>query len=99
MSKARIVQLLCPQRHCIVATAYESPDGAEMPEMSERLLEWFAKLLAAGANPWCDICHSRNLKPEDRATRFATLAEAKPHLKESALRQAATLTYLKGARN
>jgi hypothetical protein len=26
--KVRIVQLLCPNRHCIPALAYESPDGA-----------------------------------------------------------------------
>ena len=97
--KVRIVQLLCPSRHCIVATAYESSDGAEIPEMAERLRESFADWVKHGANPWCGICHSRDLRAEDRPTRFATMAEAAPHLAENAAAQAVTRQYFKASKN
>jgi hypothetical protein len=98
MSKVRIVQLLCPSRHCIVSTAYESPDGAEIPEMTERLLDIFADWVAKGTNPWCGLCYSRNLRPEDRPTKYATLAEAMPHLEEMQRQQAVTREFFKASK-
>ena len=98
MRKVRIVQLLCPQRHCIVSTAYESPDGAEIPEMTERVREGFAELVKTGVNPWCGLCYSRDLRAEDRPTKFATLDEAMPHLMESAKQQAATRRFFKASK-
>ena len=95
MSKVRIVQLLCASRHCIVATAYESSDGAEIPEIAERLREFFADWVKAGANPWCGLCNSRDLRAEDQPTRWATMDEAAPHLAENAAAQAATRAYFK----
>lgn len=96
--KVRIVQLLCPQRHCIVSTAYESPDGSELPEMTERLREGFTDFVNSGANPWCGLCYSRDLRPEDSPTRFATMDEAMPHLMESARQQAATREFFKASK-
>jgi hypothetical protein len=98
MSKVRIVQLLCPERHCIIATYYESPDGEAIPEMTDRLREMFADFLKAGANPWCGICNSRNLHPEDAASIFATMAEAKPFIEKCALDQALTREYFKASK-
>jgi hypothetical protein len=98
MSKVRIVQLLCPQRHCIVATAYESPDGEADPEMTEALRRKFGALVGAGWNPWCGICSSRDLRPEDRPTIFATLAEAAPFLRHLADAQAATRAFFRASK-
>lgn len=75
MSRVRIVQLLCPARHCIVASAYESPDGAELPEYTAKLKAVYTRVAAEQS---CGICGSAELSYEDRATIFATLAEARP---------------------
>jgi hypothetical protein len=96
--KVRIIQLLCPSRHCVVATAYESPDGAEIPEMTEDLRKRFTAFVLAGANPWCGICKSKNLTPEDRATGFTTMAEALPFLQEEERKQAATREFFKASK-
>ncbi len=93
--KVRIVQLLCPLRHCVVALAYQTSDGAEQPQMAARMMEGFAD---SGANPWCGLCHSRNLNPEDRPTMFATMEDAAPYLAVYAARQAETRAYLKASK-
>lgn len=97
--KVRIVQLLCPSRHCIVATAYESEDGQPIPEMAERVRTWFDEMVAKGANPWCGICQSRTLIPEDNETIYGTMAEAMPFLQEASDRQAFTREYLRASRS
>lgn len=93
--KVRIVQMLCPSRHCVVATAYEAHDGEAIPEMVDHLKEMFAK---SGANPWCGLCQSKNLRCEDQPTRFTTMIEAAPYLAENAARQAATREYFRASR-
>lgn len=97
-SKVHIVQLLCPERHCIMATYYESPNGKELPEIACLLREKFDAFVKAGANPWCGICKSRDLHIEDRATKYATIAEAKPAIDELARQQAITREYFKASR-
>jgi hypothetical protein len=99
MSKVRIVQLLCPSRHCVLATAYESPDGAEIPEAADRLTERFSEMVEKGANPWCGLCKSRDLHAEDAPTKFATMEEAMPYLMENARQQAATREFFRAGRN
>jgi hypothetical protein len=96
--KVRIVQLLCPKRHCIVATAYESPDGEMLPEMTVRLREGFEEMVQKGANPWCGICQSRDLRPEDQPTVFATMVEAWPFLAENARLQAEAAKFFKASK-
>lgn len=95
MSKVRIVQLLCPARHCYVATVYESPDGEPMAKVTADLMNGYKDLLEKGANPWCGICGSRNLQAEDRATRFATMREAAPAFAECAADQARTREFFR----
>ena len=90
--KVRIIQLLCPERHCVVAVAYDSADGQPIPEMTQELLTQFA---ASGLDPWCGICRSRTLTPEDMPMRFKTMGEAAPFLEELARRQAWTREYFK----
>jgi hypothetical protein len=74
--KVRIVQCLCPQRHCLMGVAYESPDGEADPAKMEALRKTIADLVERVINPWCAICESRSFIYEDEATRFRTLAEA-----------------------
>jgi len=74
--KVHIVQLLCPSRHCLVATAYEEGERT-FDEAAEGLR---GAMRTVGANDWCGICGSHNLKFEDGVTRFATLKEAMPYL-------------------
>lgn len=88
--KVRIIQLLCPQRHCIVAIAYESPNGEEIPENAQKLNDG---LKSHGLNPWCGICGSKQLQCEDRATGFRTLQEAQPHLEANERAQAITREF------
>ena len=99
MSKVRIVQVLCPSRHCIIATAYQSPDGEEIPEMKARLREKAETMIARGEmNPWCGICRSRKWTYEDAPTVFATMEEAAPYLAQNAADQAATREYFRASR-
>ena len=98
MSKVRIVQLLCPQRHCYIATVYESPDGERIDEMTTRLLESYSKLIDEGHTPRCGICGFSRLTPEDMPTRFSTIAEAAPAILELERRQRFTREFFRASR-
>ncbi len=93
MPRARIVQLLCPARHCILALAYDSLDGEPLPEMASLIQEQFAK---GPFPPYCELCRSRSLYAEDAALKFSTLAEAMPFLMESHRQQLATRQFVAG---
>jgi hypothetical protein len=97
--KVRLVQLLCPARHAIMAMAYQSQDGAEEPEMATRLRAAFEELLRLGANPWCEICRSRDLHTEDSPTPWESIETALPHLKQLEREQAAAREFFRTARN
>lgn len=97
--KVRIVQLLCPERHCVLAVAYQSPTGEADPIKSALLRETFDGLLEKKAlNPWCGICRSTRLTCEDSETVFKTMEEAGPFLQESVRKQEATAAYLRSTR-
>jgi hypothetical protein len=49
-----IVQLLCPQRHCIVGLAFK--DDELTFEAAKKVLK--AELVELKVNPWCGICGS-----------------------------------------
>lgn len=98
--RVRIVQLLCPSRHCIVAAAYESADGEPDPAMAAHMKGMFDAGVKTGAlNPWCGICGSRELWHEDMPTRFQTMEEARPVIEEEERKQAATREMLRAGRN
>ncbi len=100
MSKVRIVQVLCPSRHCILATAYESPHGEAMLEVTSNLQRQVALLIEKGSlNPWCGICRSRQWTYEDEPTIFATMAAAMPHLQAASDRQQSVREYLRASRS
>lgn len=87
--KVRMIQLLCPARHCMMAVVYESPDGEPDPAKTVAFLDALALMYEKKiVNPWCGLCQSRTLTPEDKPTKFATLAEARPHLQEQERQQA-----------
>jgi hypothetical protein len=83
MGNIRLIQYLCPERHCIVGMAYDARERT-----AEDALNLLKNSLAeAGLNPWCGICGSRNLWFEDAATKFVSLEEALPRLKEEEAKQ------------
>jgi hypothetical protein len=107
----RIVQCLCPSRHCIMAIAY-LPGITSTPDVSDEditLTEANAadhlRLMvedAVGAgwlDPWCGICRSRDFHYEDGRTAFQTLAEAYPVMKALEDAQRRTREFMKAAKN
>lgn len=98
--KVRIIQLLCPARHCMMAVAYESATGEALPDKMQAFQE--SVKIGFGArvfNPWCGICRSHQLVYEDGATIFKTMEEAMPFLREMEKRQAWTRKFFEGGRN
>ena len=81
MPRVYLVQLLCPQRHCIVCCVYEErPEPVEsQSEVTRAELREFAE---EHLDPWCGICGSRQLTFEDALTRFRSIEEALPELEK-----------------
>jgi hypothetical protein len=72
MARIFLVQYLCPERHCIMAVAYEEDRGSFEEAKGQIRLG----MRAIGANPWCGICGSRDLSFEEGLTPFASIEEA-----------------------
>lgn len=72
MAKIKIMQLLCPMRHCLVGLAYD-PETTTNKEAVELLKKG---IKAMNLNRWCGLCGSRNLCFETGATVFDSMAEA-----------------------
>ncbi len=98
--RIRLVQLLCPQRHCIIAMAYFSQSGEAHPDMEDAMSVAFHRAVEAKVlNPHCGLCHSTDLHLEDGCTGWSTMEEAAPYLAQSAAAQAATAEYFRSGRN
>jgi hypothetical protein len=87
-----IAQCLCPQRHCICATAgvAESQSEAEAVILGE-LQEKLAGLIRDGiSNPWCGFCGATQAawRYEVGRTEWRTLEAALPTLREMEAEQA-----------
>lgn len=76
MAKIKIMQFLCPKRHCIVALAF---DGETMTE-TEAQAALKNGVKALHFNGRCGICGSGDLRFETGETKFESLAEASSHL-------------------
>ena len=89
-----IIQCLCPERHAILAVAYDDAvtTGAEALQMFQSMVQSMVLVTTdgGGLNPWCGICESRDWFYEDGVTGFTTLAEAKPFLEKCQADQMAT---------
>jgi len=72
-----ITQWLCPERHCVIAVAWD--DQETTTEEAKRQGEQaFTKGIV---NRWCGICRG-SLHVEHGRTRFKTMDEALPRIKE-----------------
>ena len=91
----RIVQLLCPERHCIVAGAYEEGNGN-----SDATIESLKEMLGAlSIDDRCGLCGSTDLQFEDALTKYATMREAAPKLAETARRNQRTRALIEQLRS
>jgi hypothetical protein len=98
-----LIQLLCPERHCVMAGAYEQ--GAETFESAVKGMK--AQMQVMGVADYCGICGSIHLEYEEQATTFETLRDAlKPllvlqavNLKTRAKMDAEGKTYDSARRN
>lgn len=98
-----ITQCLCENRHTILAAAWDDRDPAYTAEHAladlKRAVE-LATEVKGIVNPWCGICHSRNWHYEDGVTKFTSMAEAWPSLKECEREQMeARAAFGDGAKN
>jgi hypothetical protein len=83
MARVFLVQYLCPLRHCILAVAYEEGSGSFEEAKGQIRLG----MQAAGMNPWCGICGSRELHFEEGRTPFQSIEEAMAPLLEGSRAQ------------
>ena len=85
MSAVWICQCLCPDRHCILASAAEADTEAEAVELVRApLRRRIVELLGSGTmNPWCALCGANRAtwRYELRRTRFSTMEQAMPTLR------------------
>jgi hypothetical protein len=89
--KVRIIQLLCPQRHCVAAVAYQSIDGNPSLMHLRAMMISIEMMVEAGQmSATCGLCGASDLKPEDAPTRYETLDEARPELLKMQADNAAT---------
>lgn len=95
-----ITQCLCPERHCILAVAFDD-EVTPTSTAEKQLREMIDELVASGTlKKECAICRrERPLHLETGATKFKSLAEAEPILRQLARRQEATREFLRAARN
>jgi hypothetical protein len=85
--RIRLVQLLCPHRHCIVGAAYDPADGADAVSLMAAIRD---SMKREGIEWRCWACGSEDLRFEDAPTRYTSMAEAKPHLDELQVANVAT---------
>jgi len=94
-----ITQCLCPARHCIIAHAREGEDVT--PEAAREALAHVVDFLIAQKiiKSECGICGAPRARFhfEDARTRFETLAEAEPQMREVEEANARARAMLGGA--
>ena len=95
-----ITQYLCPQRHAILAAAWD--DAAQTAEeVLEEFKQRVERLHNSGAlRRRCEICCADvPLHFEDGVTGFRTMEEAAPHFAAQQAAQMLTREFLKRGRN
>lgn len=85
-----LAQYLCPQRHCILALAYDIEE-MKPAEIEEKLN---AAMASKVINPWCGICKSRELHIEHGKIFTDDWEEALVMLKANEAAQLATRQIL-----
>jgi len=94
--KIRLIQHLCPERHCIMGLAYVSESGEPEPAQLDRLRAMERELLV---DPWCGLCKSRQLVYDDQPTIFKTMEEARVKLREQEEAQVLTREWWNASRS
>jgi hypothetical protein len=84
----RMIQLLCPERHCIVAALHDDAIDAGQKHVDQLEAMFF------GSNSQlqrrCGICGSEQLVYEDRITEFPTIETAYCAMNSEMIRQMAS---------
>ena len=92
-----LAQLLCPQRHCLCALAY---DIEETPAADiEAKLHKIGSGELAGLNPWCGLCGSKDLRIEHGKLFTDDWDEALPVLKAQELENIRSRLMLERSNN
>jgi hypothetical protein len=85
-----LAQLLCQQRHCIIAFAYDIEETKPADVEAKLTAVTALKLI----NPWCGICGSRNLHVEHGKLATNDWDEANAMLREAERANLATRAIL-----
>lgn len=84
----RLIQLMCPERHCLLAFAYDADDmNPKQAADSMRETLRYLREQPAAFIPECGICKSLELHTEDGETAWDTIEEARPHLQQMEIEQ------------
>lgn len=98
--KVYLAQLKCPQNHCVCALAGEFESDEDANKLGPGVLGMFETLIESHVlNRECGICHSTDLHVHIDRTRFQTMEEARPALKQMEEAQAATAAFLRSMKN
>jgi hypothetical protein len=95
----RIAQLLCPQRHCILALAFDDRAYSDKWAANELVARFFANVEQRILNRQCGLCGSTQLRAEVGVTRFANMAKAAPFLAQCQVDQLRTGLRLRAENN
>lgn len=90
-----LVQYLCPSRHAIAASPYDR----HVTEPAAHEGAMLAHLAAAGVQPWCALCGSRDLRFEHRRLPFRdwpTAMEALHRVEAENLRSRQAINQARG---
>ena len=85
-----IAQILCPKRHCIIALAYPAEDYTDEQGMAMVDAQFTDLLDRKVINPVCALCAATEFHCEAGRTKYQTMQEAMPHLRENEARQLLT---------
>lgn len=87
-----IAQCLCPQRHAICAAGGEAEDQPTAEKtLITPLRTQVTRMIGSGTiNPWCGLCRAplESWRYEVGRTRFASMQEAEPALRQNEQEQA-----------
>lgn len=90
----KLMQLLCPSRHCFMAIAF---DDEKVTEVEANLqLGMSAREHMQAHGPACALCGSLDFHVETRRTRFTTIDEAMPMLASCEFDQLGTRDHFTG---
>lgn len=87
MKRVWIAQCLCPRRHAILAASGVAEDQPTAEEsLVKPLRTHVTRMIGSGTiNPWCGLCRAplESWRYELGRTRFTSMEEAEPHLRQS----------------